>query len=156
MKKIVFIIGITIALMSCKPNCPNPNQYFYNAGNGKCENCKGEQGYNVLNYNEVRSTKNAECVDLSGVELVYLLDTAAIDNFQQFGYNIIDGYNFKGALFDSSTLFFNHIYNANFEGANLSTLQYGYAYVKGKIDGHTVLPLSGTCTTPADSCDCMQ
>lgn len=156
MKNSIIIVSIAFILMSCGQNCPNPNQFFYNPNTGKCENCSGDQGYNSLNYDEVRTTKNAECVDLSNIDLVYLLDTAAIDNFHPFGYNILDGYNFKGARFDSATLFFNHIYNASFEGADLSKLQFGYAYVKGKIDSYTVLPLAGSCTTPADSCDCVQ
>lgn len=156
MKHILLIMMVAIVFMSCQQHCPNPNTFFYNANTGKCENCTGEVGYNTLNYDEVRATKNAECVDLSNINLVYLLDTASIDNFHPFGYNILDGYNFKGALFDSSQLFFNHIYNASFEGADLRNLQYGYAYVKGKMDGNTLLPLSGTCTTPADSCDCVQ
>jgi hypothetical protein len=156
MKKMIVFLFTTIILMSCDNDCANPNKYTYNPMNGKCEKCNGEEGYNSLDYNHIRSTKNAECTDLSNLNLVYLLDTVAIDNFTELGYNILQDYNFKGCKFDTSILFFNHIYGASFEGADLSNLSYGYAVVTGKIDEFTILPVTGVCHTIADSCDCAQ
>jgi hypothetical protein len=156
MKRIIFLFIPALILMGCENNCPNPSRFTYNPSNGKCQKCNGEEGYNTLDYNEIRSTKNAECTDLSQLNLVYLLDTAAIVNFNALGYNILQGYNFKGCKFDSSELFFNHIYGASFEGADLSSLQYGYAVITGSKDAFTVLPMGGTCMSTTDSCNCAQ
>ncbi len=157
MKKFILVLGLGIILYSCETaTCTDNGKFTYNSSTGKCQKCNGEEGLNSVDYNEIRSTRNAECTDLSNITLVYLLDTAAIDNFQEFGYNILQDYNFSGCKFDSSALFFNHIYGANFEGADLRYLQYGYAYVTGKTDSFTQLPLGGGCTTSADSCNCMQ
>lgn len=156
MKTIILFLFASLILMSCDYDCSNPNKYSYNPANGKCEKCNGEEGFNPVDYNQICSTKNAECTDLSNLNLVYLLDTAAIDNFTELGYNILQDYNFKGCKFDTSTLYFNHIYGASFEGADLSNLSYGYAVITGKTDEFTILPITGTCTTTADSCDCAQ
>jgi uncharacterized protein YjbI with pentapeptide repeats len=111
-------------------------------------------GFNPVNLNEIRKFKNAECLDLNGLDLVYLLDTAKIENFNPNGYNILEGYNFRGSKFDGASIFFNNIFVADFSGADLRNIGYGYAVITGKTDQFTLLPLTGTCKVNNDSLQC--
>lgn len=145
-----------IVLISCnKEECIDTNVYTYNTENGQCENCEGTVGFNVFDIEAVRTAKNAECLDLSGQKLVFLLDTSMIENFQEFGDNTLEDYNFKGSKLDSCELFFNNIRNADFAGADLSTLEFGYAIIEGYVDEYTVIP-AGCLAVENDSLYCVR
>jgi len=127
--------------MSCEnEECTDISVYTYNPENGKCENCEGTVGLNAFDIQSVRATRNAECLDLSGQNLVFLLDTSMIENFQELGYNELQQYNFKGSKLDSSQLFFNFILESDFAGTDLSGLEFGYAILEGHVDEYTIIP----------------
>jgi hypothetical protein len=126
--------------------------YRYESSTGKCRNSEGREGLNPLDIEYSKSTKDCECFDLSDLELILL--HKEISEPGSLRYDVLDGYNFKGAKLDSSELFFNFIYHADFRGTDLSTLQYGYAIIKGAIDQHTILPVNGECEHVADSIHC--
>ncbi len=158
MKQLILLLLLVaiIVLISCnKEECTDTNVYTYNSESGQCENCEGTVGFNVFDIEAVRTTKNAACLDLFGQKLVFLLDTSMIENFQEFGDNTLEEYNFKGSQLDSCELFFNNIRNADFSGADLSTLQFGYAIVEGLVDEYTIIP-NGCPAVENDSLYCVQ
>ncbi len=158
MKQLIVLLLLVaiIVLISCnKEECTDVNVYTYNAESGQCENCEGTVGFNMFDIEAVRTTRNAECLDLSGQKLVFLLDTSMIENFQEFGDNVLEEYNFKGSKLDSCELFFNNIRNADFSGTDLSTLQFGYAIVEGLVDEYTIIP-NGCPAVENDSIYCVQ
>lgn len=143
-----------LCLLACNPEHVGRPEFTYDPKSGVCKNMDGEIGLNIVDMEKIRKTKCAECLDLSGLNLVYLLDTASIENFNDLGYNKLIDYNFKGTKFDGATLSFNSIYDADFSGADLRGVGYGYAAVAGKIDPYTLLPVSGSCKTASDSVSC--
>jgi len=144
-----------INLMSCEDECTDINVYTYNPENGKCENCESTVGFNAFDIEAVRATRNAECLDLSGQKLVYLLDTSMIENFRELGYNQLKQYNFKGSKFDTSQLFFNDIIESDLAGADMSKLGFGYAILNGYVDEYTMIP-EGCPAVENDSLYCIQ
>ena len=160
MKYCLTLLFLIPALISCENKnnaCIDENLFTYNSKKGICENCKDEKGYNVLDMDNIRKTKNAECTDLSNLKIVYVLDTSMIENFMELGQNRIEGYNFKGCKFSGSELFFNDIFYSNFEGADLSGINFGYATIHGTKDKFTVMPSDGNCnSTSIDSINCFQ
>jgi hypothetical protein len=153
-----YFLTAFIFLCTCQEeqNCCVPEVacklYRYDAATGKCKNCKGKEGLNALDIDYIESNKDAECFDLTDLELILL--HKKISEAGSLRYDILEGYNFKGAKLDSAELFFNFIYRADFRGTDLSTLQYGYAIIKGAIDEHTKLPLNGDCEHVMDSIHC--
>ncbi|HTH57174.1 MAG TPA: hypothetical protein VL728_14085 [Cyclobacteriaceae bacterium] len=128
-------------------------EFKYDITSGQCKNCRGTIGYNTINLEEIRKSKNAECLFLSKLEVLLLLgDSVQIP--QRYGYNKLTNYNFRGSVFDSCELFFNYVYSADLRGADLRTLQYGYAYVKGIRDNFTKAPAEGTVILSGDSLFC--
>lgn len=150
----LIVILICLVLQGCESGCEDKTLFTYNAASGKCENCEGKAGYNNFDIQKIRKSKNAECLAFQAQDLVYLLDTSAIENFNKSGYNNLEGYNFKGSSFDGARIFFNNISGADLSGADLRNLQYGYAVIKGKTDKYTRLPLSGKCDATSDSVIC--
>ena len=143
-----------VLLLSCHPDDPAiPYEGFrYNAITGSCKSFAGAIGFNEVNLVKIRETRNAECLHLHNTELLLLLrDTT---NKPHFAYETLDGFNFKGTVFDSCSLYFNFISHADFRGADLTSLQYGYAIVKGLKDNHTKPPAEGTVTYTKDSIFC--
>ena len=158
MKQVILLLLIVaiIVLISCnKDECTDTNVYTYNAENGQCENCEGTVGFNIFDIQSIRTTRNAECLDLSGQKLVFLLDTSMIENFQEFGDNKLEEYNFKGSRFDSCELFFNNILESDFAGADLSKLEFGYAIIEGYVDEYTIIP-DGCPAVENDSLYCIR
>lgn len=158
-KQITYIVLWSVALlMSCNKDKDGneciKSKYTYHAQSGQCVNCEGIVGFNTLDLPKIRETKDAECMNLSGIKLVYLLDTSKIEDFHEVGDNIIEGYNFKGSLFDTSELYFNKLLKSSFEGADLRNIKYGYAEIHGSIDKHTQAPAG--CTNNVDSIFCKQ
>jgi hypothetical protein len=153
-------LGIaTLALVVLLPGCipeevPDyEGRYTYNVHNGRCENISGEVGFNEFDVDFIRKTKDCECVKLSKIEILDLAgDTIAIP--QRLAYYKLTGYNFKGSVLDSCELFFNYIVRSDLRGADLSTLQYGYAFVTGRVDDFTKVPVEGQVTFHDDSVTC--
>ena len=153
---LVLVILLIIISAACQKGkeCTNASlsQYRYDPGTGKCTNCVGQAGYNPIDTVQVRLTKNCECMDLSKHELAYLKEGITRGNL--FHYPVLEGYNFRGARMDSAQLFFALIENSDLSGANLATLQYGYASVQGNTDKFTQLPKEGKCVYQNDSLHC--
>lgn len=158
MKNLCILFLITFSF--CKEKnpesiCPNPNKFSYDGQSGTCKNCEGAIGYNQINLEQIRKSKDAECISISKIELLLLLgDSVEIPT--RFGYEKLTNYNFKGSILDSCELFFNHIIDADLRGTNLSTLQYGYAFVTGKKDNFTKPPITGKVEINGDSINCFQ
>lgn len=152
---IMRLITVGLIFTDCESAC-DPAIFNYDEATGECRNCENKTGFNVLDIDAVRKTKIAECVDLSGIDVIYLLDTSTIKDFNKNGYNSLQGYNFRGAVFNDSKLFFNNISSADFSGADLQSLQYGYAVIHGKLDRYTKLPLRGECDSSGDTLSCHQ
>jgi hypothetical protein len=156
--KNTFFLAV-ILLCSCTTLPPEPDcdltHYSYNPSSGVCENCLGRKGYNIVNLEQIRKTKEAECLKLSKMELLLLLgDSVEIPN--RWGGSVLLNYNFRGSKLDSCSLILNDIRGADLQGTDLSTLQYGYATVQGRKDGFTKLPSSGLFTFNGDSVKCEQ
>ena len=150
------VIASTVLFLSChkKGQCADGATagYQYNDATGKCLNCEGKEGYNPLNIEQAQATKNCECMDLSKQELYWLLKGS--NTRERVSYKILDGYNFRGAKMDSSTLFFNSIINADLRGTKMKNLAYGYGRVNGLIDKYTELPVNGCQPQNNDSITC--
>ena len=153
--RILFLFAMIFSALSCADEklCDN-DLYRYQARTGKCLNCRGEEGLNEYDESYIESTKDAECFDLRGRELILL--HSEVDEPWSFGNNTLDGYNFRGANLDTATLFFNNIHHADFRGANLFRLRYGYAFIDGSIDQFTRLPENGDCEVSALALECFQ
>ena len=159
MKKYTFLILIAGIIISCNKKDDLLNDcidsvFYYDSLNGECVNCRGEFGLNPYNLNQIRLTKNAECMKFPAMHLVFVLDTLNIENFREYANNDIQEYNFKGADLDSTNLYFNQLINCNFEGAKISQIEFGYARINGKIDSYT--EYSQGCLIENDSINCLQ
>ncbi len=152
------VISILIFCCACTYHDLTPptscsTEFKYDETSGQCKNCRGEIGYNTVSFDAIRKSKNAECFYLSKLELLLLMgDSVQIP--ERLGYNKLTNYNFKGSVLDSCNLYFNFIYRADLRGTDLSTLQYGYAAVKGRKDNFTKDPLAGVVTVSGDSIEC--
>lgn len=147
----IFILIIYLFACTSEELC---DRYRYDPSIGKCRNCNGVEGLNKFDRNYIRSSKDAECFDLRGQELIRLHKKPLPE--WSVSYDSLHDYNFRGAKMDSARLFFNFIYDADLSGADLSTLQFGYAIVWGKIDQYTILPVEGSCEATVDSLYCSQ
>ncbi len=153
MKKLSLLL-LTLLFVFAVP-IKKDKTFYYNPEKGICENCKGKKGFNDLNLENTRKTKNAECVDLSTIDLVMLHQDYGSSDFIEFGYNILEGYNFKGSKFKNSKIHFNNIEKSDFSGADLSTLYFGYAQINAKVDSYTIIPERGCLKVVNDSINCM-
>ncbi len=153
---LVIVLMIISAACQNEKECTNESlsQYRYDPGTGRCINCVGQTGYNPVDTVQVRLTRNCECMDLSKYQLAYLKEGITRDNL--FHYPVLEGYNFRGARMDSAQLFFAYIEKSDLSGANLATLQYGYAGVQGNTDQFTQLPKEGQCLYRNDSLNCVR
>jgi len=150
---ILFAILSSAALLSCHDTSTEIcTQFKYDERTGSCKDCSGKPGFNSVDFDVIRKTKNAECLTLHKTEMILLLHDTA--NRSHLGYETLEGYNFKGSIFDSCQLFFNFIRKSDFRGADLRTLQYGYAEVIGLTDNYTKIPIKGTVTVMHDSVYC--
>jgi hypothetical protein len=149
-----FVVGALTVSCKDEPMCASDSEHYqYNMTTGRCQNCAGEEGYNVFDLDFIQKTKDAECVDLSKKFLVTLIEGKMATDL---AYDTLYEYNFRGARFDSAALFFNHIMKSDFRGADLRLLQYGYAIVDGATDTFTKLPVEGSCKASADSIVCFR
>lgn len=154
MKVFCFLL-ILILAFSCDEEEVSSNLFRYDPQTGKCRNGTGSEGLNALDVGYIRSTRDAECFDLSGYELILLHDKKELTSWS-LSYDTLNKFNFRGARLDSATLFFNFIYNADFRGTDLRTLQYGYAGIRGITDQYTKLPNEGMCESTRNFLECYQ
>lgn len=156
MRNLCFLILIFLCFCKGKdqtPICPDQKEFRYDEKSGVCKNCEGNIGYNNVNLEQIRKSKDAECLYLSKLELLLLMgDSVEIPG--RSSYQKLTKYNLKGSALDSCELFFNNILEADLRGTNLSTLQYGYAFVTGRIDIFTKVPGTGTIKINGDSITC--
>lgn len=125
--------------------------FRYDGKAGKCINGLGQTGLNPYVASTVRNSLNAECVDLSGVDLSLLkkeqIDLAPNDT--------LSGWNFKGASLAGSKLHFSTIEDAQLQGADLAEFQFGYVVIKGQVDKITRLPVYD-CTVTGTTVYCLR
>ena len=134
------LIGcLTGSLTGCRSGTDSedtdPAVFRYDAKAGICKNGSGTVGLNPYQLAVIQDSKNAECVDLSGVDLI-LLEKSKV----AFSNDSLIGWNFKGAFFFNASLHFNHIVKAQLEGADMSQVDFGYAFTNGKVDKFTKPP----------------
>lgn len=115
--------------------------FTYHPENGKCLNASGKVGLNSLDLAAMGESKNCECVDLGKTDLVDLIP--GLDPNDRLGYNVLKGYNFRGANFKQAKLHFNHFEDCDFSGAKMKGFSFGYTYIKGVRDTFTELPDEG-------------
>jgi hypothetical protein len=147
LKTLVFVTF----LVSCgRDPSPLVREFSYDENSGLCKNSSGAVGFNNIDLETIRNTKDCECMKFSKMEMLLVAgDTIKIPT--RAGYYQIKGYNFRGAVLDSCNLYFNYILESDLRGANLSTLQYGYAFVVGRVDKFTKNPTTGTIRIVGDS-----
>jgi uncharacterized protein YjbI with pentapeptide repeats len=145
--------GMSLALI-CAAGCvsdsgdPDPAVFRYQAATGACRNGAGAAGYNAPSEAKLRASHNAECTDLSGLDLSLLARDST-----KFTFDSLKSWNFKGALFKDARLHFNHIIDSKLQGADLSEIDYGYATITGETDAYTRPPMIG-CKGPGPKLDC--
>lgn len=125
--------------------------FRYDAYTGTCVNGLGKTGFNPYVASTVRNSRNAECMDLSGVHLSLL----KWEQVKLVPNDTLAGWNFKGASLDSSKLNFSSILDAQLQGANLVDFQFGYVEITGQVDAHTRLPVY-PCTVTGTSVRCLR
>ena len=59
----------------------------------------------------------------------------------------------RGAVLDTATLYFAHIVDSQWEGADLTGFGFGYATLSGSMDEHTVWP-EGPCSVDGSTLAC--
>jgi hypothetical protein len=107
--------------------------FRYDPDSGLCTDDNGEVGTNPWSLPMVRDTGDGQCTDLRWNEL----------NEGEYQNANLSGWDLRGADLESSQLYFSNLVDAQLEGANLSTLEYGYADISGTIDDFTDLPSEG-------------
>ena len=141
MRNVLWLLAI-LAACSPDPAPDSPREFSYDEDSGQCRNSLGEVGFNQVDLVKIRVSKDCECMKFSKIQVLDVMgDTIQIP--RRFAYLKIENYNFKGSVLDSCNLYFNNLVAADLRGTDLSTLQYGYALVTGRIDDFTKLPLSG-------------
>lgn len=128
--------------------------YSYHPENGKCLNAAGKEGYNALDLAAMGASKDCECVDLGKTDLVLLIP--GLDPSQHFAYNVLRGYNFKGANFQQAQLHFNHFEECDFSGAKMKGFSFGYTHIKGIRDSYTEFPDEGCQQLEVGVVDCVR
>jgi len=119
---------------------------FSYRGEGLCMDDLGHEGLNLHPLTFVRDTGKGNCAALGGLML----------NEDDLSYPEWTGFDLRGAVFQGSSLFFAGIVDARLEGADLSGLGYGYAWVRGRTDAHTLLPQEGGCELDGTTVDCLR
>jgi uncharacterized protein YjbI with pentapeptide repeats len=129
-------------------NCWEPGieaPFHYDPDSGLCTDDNGEVGSNPWSLPMVRDTGDGQCADLRWYEL----------NEGEYQHADLSGWDLRGADLESSQLFFSNLIDARLEGANLSSLEYGYADITGSIDDFTDLPVEG-CEFQGDDLICQR
>ena len=124
--------------------------FRYNALTGECRDRQNQIGFNPYTLGKLRVTRNAECVNLSGLDLILLKNDAIT-----FDNDTLMEWNFKGARFDECGFHFNNIIDGQLQGADFSRSRFGYVQTTGVIDTFTKPP-ADNCTVTGNRIDCWQ
>jgi len=154
MHKILALLVLLISVTSCGPD-PTPKlirEFSYDENSGLCKNKDGVTGFNNAELGIIRETKDCECMKFTRMEMLLVVGDSS--QVPRFAYSRIEGYNFRGSVLDSCNLYFSNIFTADLRGADLSTLQYGYAFVIGRKDDFTKPPNEGNVNIVGDSIYC--
>lgn len=128
--------------------CWNPeltSGFAYDAADGVCRDADGNEGTEPRPVQVIRETGDGQCADLRGV---------AIDE-GDLSYQSWTGFDLRGADLTGASLHFAHIQDSSLEGAQMETLDFGYAEITGTIDDHTTIPAVG-CEASDGAIDCMR
>lgn len=106
---------------------------------GACVDESGAPARNELPFAYVQRTGFGQCTTLAG-EL----------NGDAFGYPVFAGLDLRGADLREAKLHFAAIVDARFEGADLSSFEFGYATVSGSVDEHSTVPDATFCDAATD------
>ncbi len=104
--------------------------HTYDPTSGVCRDGDGAPGQDALPVAYVRASGDGHCGTFAGLSL----------NEDFLGYPILRGLDLRGAELDGATLFFAHIADARWEGADLTGFEFGYATLTGTLDTHTIWP----------------
>jgi hypothetical protein len=126
-------VAVLFGCMAAEPE-PDPLRFRYDSSTGTCRNGVGSTGFNKYTVAQVRASHDAECLDLSGINLMSLQQDTALAS----GDSMV-GWNFKGSLFARTMLWHSHLVDAQLQGADLSGADFGYATVTGSSDWYTRL-----------------
>ncbi|MEC7984782.1 MAG: pentapeptide repeat-containing protein [Myxococcota bacterium] len=128
-----FFVGTlsTFQQFTLEAHCWVPDQereFQYNESNGACENADGDGGMNPFSLIQVRETENAECT---------VLEADSLNEGDYHHPNL--PWNLRGAVLHAGIHFADMI-DADFRGADLSELDFGYTKLRGPVDDFTALP----------------
>lgn len=118
-------------------------EFFYNHEAGDCLNEDGEVGFNFSNVVKVRETGDGECVNMS----YWTLEEG------DYSYPNLD-WDVRGAVMYGTQIHFANMIGADFRGADLYGLEFGYTFLQGIIDEHSVLPAD--CEPVENEIDCVR
>lgn len=124
--------------------------FRYDAVKGDCRDRRNQIGFNPYTLGELRASRDAECVNLSGLDLILLKNDAIT-----FANDTLLAWNFKGARFDECGFHFNNIIDGQLQGADFSKSRFGYVRTTGVIDKFTKPP-ADDCTVTGNRIDCRQ
>lgn len=112
---------------SAAPLTSATDTFRYDAASGRCLDGAGKEGRNTVTIAAVRESRDGECADLRGLELL------------PPSTGTLEGWNLSGADLTGATLHFSAIVDADLRGANLAAFDYGYVTIDGKVDAFTRL-----------------
>jgi uncharacterized protein YjbI with pentapeptide repeats len=124
--------------------------FRYDSAKGQCRNGQGQIGFNPYTLGDLRASRNAECVNLSGLDLILLKKDAIT-----FENDTLLAWNFKGARFNECGFHFNNIIDGQLQGADFSGSRFGYVRTTGVIDKFTKPP-ADDCTVTGNRMECSQ
>lgn len=94
---------------------------------GVCKNEAGDVGWNQTGVIALRETGFGECADLRGVFI----------NENNLRYPVLQGLNLAGANLEGAQFFFALLEDADLRGTQMRTIEFGYAWLSGKIDAYS-------------------
>ncbi len=111
--------------------------FKYDSIYGFCVNSLNEIGFNEFVLEDIKGTKNGECFNFPDFYIILLKEGVFEETGNLFAYDTLYDWNFKGSVLDSAVLYFAHIANGNFEGAQISNMRMGYASITGLLDTYS-------------------
>jgi hypothetical protein len=120
--------------------------YRYDAATGVCRAPAGSPGMNRYPVPMVRHRKDGECVAFGNADML---------NEDDYSFPELRGWNLAGADLSLARLSFAKLLDADFRGATLTGMQFGYVWISGTVDGNTDVP-ADACTVASGSISCVQ
>jgi hypothetical protein len=102
----------------------------YDGESGRCLDGEGHEGRGEVPLAFIRETGVGVCAVLTGIAL----------EEEDYYYPALEGWDLRGADLRGASLHFAELVDARLEGADLSELSFGYAWITGTVDAHTILP----------------